>query len=103
MSAILHSLQVIEVKVDSFMASFHEWSIGNRMTNCFIFSDLFKCRDDVIDIELPKIVYSVFNVTNTIYKVQQCYFQLTRQLRVRVLLHIESHNFYFSTIYWIEF
>ena len=56
------------MNVDSFMASFHECSIGNLITNCFIFSFLFKCSDDVIDIELPKIVYSVFNVTdNTLF------------------------------------
>ena len=60
---LLVSLQVIELNVDSLIASFQQCEIGKRITKFFILSISFKWREDVIEIELPNIVYSVFSVT----------------------------------------
>ena len=57
------SLQVIELNVDSLIASFQQCEIGKRITKFFILSISFKWREDVIEIELPNIVYSVLSVT----------------------------------------
>ena len=65
------SLQVIELNVDSLIASFQQCEIGKRITKFFILSISFKWREDVIEIELPNIVYSVFSVTE-INKIRNC-------------------------------
>ena len=115
------SLQVIELNVDSLIASFQQCEIGKRITKFFILSISFKWREDVIEIELPNIVYSVFSVTE-INKIRNClksvigqkvhfffdtsfiyYLILTRQPGIVPHLCVESHYFQFSTIYRIEF
>ena len=68
---LLVSLQVIELNVDSLIASFQQCEIGKRITKFFILSISFKWREDVIEIELPNIVYSVFSVTK-INKIRDC-------------------------------
>jgi len=65
------SLQVIELNVDSLIASFQQCEIGKRITKFFILSISFKWREDVIEIELPNIVYSVLSVTE-INKIRNC-------------------------------
>ena len=65
------SLQVIELNVDSLIASFQQCEIGKRITKFFILSISFKWREDVIEIELPNIVYSVLSVTE-INEVRNC-------------------------------
>ena len=98
------------MNVDSLIASFQQCEIGKRITKFFILSISFKWREDVIEIELPNIVYSVLSVTKINYELPKnsrtgfsLFFILTRQPGIVPHLCIESHYFQFSTIYWIKF
>lgn len=63
LSSRIYVPEVIELNVDSLIASFQQCEIGKRITKFFILSISFKWREDVIEIELPNIVYSVLSVT----------------------------------------